>query len=178
MNVKILKNNGSDQSVARTVSSMLLNNYKKGLAISNNEVAEESGISSSVGVDPTETVRMKNQKNNAIDGPVISKGYSVKSINASDVATSLVSYTGTSQAKEFIIQSKLLDNELDHFASLHNVGDIDEFYKQGRTGKMNKEFIEQKAEMEKQIQPIKNRLYLAKKEYRELLDAINAFMTV
>jgi hypothetical protein len=124
MKVKILKTNESDSSVARTVSNMLLNNYKKGLAIANNEVSEESGVSSAIGVDPTQTVKMKNQKSVSIGG------YKVKSVNASDVLNSTGS-TGTTSSlsvKEFISQSKALDSELDHVVAQMKLNNKDEFY--------------------------------------------------
>jgi hypothetical protein len=57
MNIKTVKNNDSDSAIARNISNMMLSNYKKGLAITNNELATESGISDTVGVvDLTETV--------------------------------------------------------------------------------------------------------------------------
>ena len=88
MNIKTIKNNDSDSAVARNVSNMMLNNYKKGLAIYNNELAVENGISDSVGVvDPTETIRIGKSKVVSVGVP---KGYIAKSINASEVPKLLV----------------------------------------------------------------------------------------
>jgi hypothetical protein len=127
MQVKILRNSDSDSTVARTVSNMVLNNYQKGLAIANQELAEENGIADSVGVvDPTQTVRMGNQKSIPISGPV-SKGYKVKAINATDVPKTAVT-ASSQQAKEFILQSKTLDNEFDHMIALMKLNNKDEFY--------------------------------------------------
>ena len=73
MNVKILKPVSSDAMIGRYVSNMLLNNYKKGLAIANHEMDEENGIADSVGmVDPSQTIRMRKQKEQTIMGPTIS----------------------------------------------------------------------------------------------------------
>ena len=139
MNIKILKDNGTDRSAARTVSNMLLNNYKKELAISNNEVAEESGISSSERVDPTEYVQMRNQKTYAIDGLTFSKGYKVKAINATDVSKAAVS-ASSQQVKEFMAQSKTLDNELDHVLAQMNLENKEEFYGGGFNAKEKHHF--------------------------------------
>jgi hypothetical protein len=122
MNIKTIRNNDSDSSVARNVSNMMLNNYKKGLAISNNELAVENGISDSVGiVDPTETIRTGKSKVVSV-----AKGYNVKSINGTEVPKLVNS--SSQQAKEFIIQSKALDNELDHVVAHMKLNNKDEFY--------------------------------------------------
>ena len=118
---------------------MLLNNYKKELAISNNEVAEESGISSSERVDPTEYVQMRNQKTYAIDGLTFSKGYKVKAINATDVSKAAVS-ASSQQVKEFMAQSKTLDNELDHVLAQMNLENKEEFYGGGFNAKEKHHF--------------------------------------
>ena len=139
MNVKILKSNDSDSSVARTVSNTLLDNYKRGLAIANQEVAQESGIASSVGVvDPSQTVRMKMQKDSSATAPVSTKGYKVKSVNATDVPNTATN-SASQQAKEFIVQSKVLDNELDHVVALMKFDNKEDFYKQATQGPMDQE---------------------------------------
>ena len=126
MNINTIRNNDSDSAIARNISNMMLNNYKKGLAISNNELAVESGISSSVGVvDPTETTRVRKPKAESVGIP--GKGYNVKSINATEVPKLTVS-SSSQQAKEFIIQSKALDNELDHVIAHMKLNNKDEFY--------------------------------------------------
>lgn len=131
MNIRILKTSDSDSAVARTVSDMMLNNYKKGIAISNQELNEENGIADSVGiVDPTISVRTKKQKSVPLTGPAVTKGYAVKAINASDVTKTGVT-AGSSQAKEFIMQSKTLDNELDHAVALMKLNNKGEFYGSG-----------------------------------------------
>ena len=123
MNIKTIRNNDSDSAVARSVSNMMLNNYKKGLAISNNELADEDGISDSVGVvDPTETIRTGKSK--AVS---VAKGYKAKSINATDVPKIALN-SSSQQAKEFILQSKALDNELDHVIAHMKLNNKDEFY--------------------------------------------------
>lgn len=152
----MLKTSDSDSAVARTVSNMMLNNYKKGIAISNQEFNAENGIADSVGVvDPTESLRIKKQKSVPLTGPVVTKGYAVKSINASDVTKS-ASTAGSSLAKEFIIQSKALDNELDHVVSLMKLNNKSEFYGSGGsitggalfTNKQKKHFKENATELE------------------------------
>ena len=131
MNIKTIKNNDSDSAVARNVSNMMLNNYKKGLAISNNELAVENGISDSVGVvDPTETIRIGKSKVVSVGVP---KGYKAKSINASEVPK-LASNSSSQQAKEFILQSKALDNELDHVIAHMKLNNKEEFYDSGKNG--------------------------------------------
>ena len=126
MNIKTIRNNDSDSAIARNISNMMLNNYKKGLAISNNELAVESGISSSVCVvDPTETTRVRKPKAESVG--LTGQGYNVQSINATEVPKLTVS-SSSQQAKEFIIQSKALDNELDHVIAHMKLNNKDEFY--------------------------------------------------
>jgi len=128
MKVRIVKNDESDSAIARNISNMTLANYMKGLAIANHEVEEESGISDSVGiVDPTETVRMGKQKSVSVGGPGVSKGYKIKGINASEQTKTDVT-AGSPMAKDFIIQSRALDNELDHVVAHMKLNNKDEFY--------------------------------------------------
>lgn len=148
MKVKILKSGESDSSVARTLSNMLLNNYKKGLAISNNEASEESGVFSPIGVDPTQTVKMKTQNSVSIGGPAYSKGYKVKAVNASMVPNS-TGTTSSSFVKEFISQSKALDSELDHVVAQMKLNNKDEFYG-GGFRKDYKEYLRDKSSDEEQ----------------------------
>jgi len=152
----MLKTSDSDSAVARTVSNMMLNNYKKGIAISNQEFNAENGIADSVGVvDPTESLRIKKQKSVPLTGPAVTKGYAVKSINASDVTRTAVT-TGSSLAKEFIIQSKALDNELDHVVALMKFNNKGEFYNNDKlmtggtlfTNKQKKHFKDNATELE------------------------------
>ena len=67
MNVKILKPISCNATIGRCVSNMLLNNYKKRLAIANHEMDEENGIADLVGiVDLSQTIRMRKQKEQTI----------------------------------------------------------------------------------------------------------------
>lgn len=79
---------------------------------------EENGIADSVGViDPTQSVRMGKQKAVSVSGPAVSKGYKVKTVNATNVPKTAVD-TSSQQAKDFIVQSKALDHELDYAIGL------------------------------------------------------------
>ncbi len=128
MNIKILRNNlDSDQASARFLSNMMITNYKKGLAIADQEIAQEDGIPNAVTtIDPTETIHVAKPKK-PVTGQLVSKGYIAKPINKSEVSRL------SQQAKDFIIQSKILDNEIDHVVAQMKLENKDEFYDYGLT---------------------------------------------
>ena len=143
MNVNIVKPESSNVTIGKYISNMLLNNYKKGLAIANEEIAEENGLADSVGmVDPSQTVRMRKQKEQTMRGPILSKGYKLKPVNATGV-TKTSNILATQQAKEFITQSKVLDNELDHVIAHMKLNNKDEFYENALTGNTDPELHKQ-----------------------------------
>jgi predicted nucleic acid-binding Zn-ribbon protein len=132
MNVKILRDKDSDQSVARKVSSMMLNNYKRGLAVANEEIAPDSSIADGVTtINPNDTIKIKKQPDMRITGPAISKHYKIKSNTTADISKPS---TSSSQVKEFMLQSKALDNELDHVVAQLKFNNKNQFYDTAKSG--------------------------------------------
>lgn len=144
MNLKIVNHsNNSDMAINKKISDIMLNQYKKGLNIKNNELTEESGQSgqsdtvlyanasrrASVDVvNPSQTLRVPMQKNNSKQ---TIKGYLAKdSHNNLNIPTN--TNNNTSKAKEFIIQSRILDNELDQMIGMLKINNKDEFYNQSK----------------------------------------------
>jgi predicted nucleic acid-binding Zn-ribbon protein len=141
MNAKILRDTKNDMIVGRQLSNMMLQNYTKGLAIANEEQASEDGIADSVTtIDPTKSVRIKKQKGVTIDGP--GPGYKIKAITTTKKPDSASSQL----AKDFITQSKALDNELDHVLAHMKYNNKEEFYDRAKTNNLQpavyKEFSE------------------------------------
>lgn len=133
MNIKVSRNDDSDVAIAKRVSRMMINNYMKGLAIANQELAAEEGIPTPpTPVDPSQTIRIKKQKPTVVSVPGYSKGYKIKPVEASDLRRS-VGNTGVQTAKDFVTQSKVLDNELDHLVALLKYNNKGEFYNIGGT---------------------------------------------
>jgi hypothetical protein len=126
MNTKILRDTKNDMLVGRQVSNMMLQNYTRGfLAIANAEQATDDGIADSVTtINPTKVIRMRKQKNVPLTGPELSQGYKVKAVKVTKKAEN----ASSQQAKDFLMQSKALDNELDHVLAQMKYNNKEEFY--------------------------------------------------
>jgi len=77
-------------------------------------------------IDPTKTIRLPRQK---VQKAVLSnsQGYNAKQMTQSNVPV-LKSNPNAEKAKEFITQTRALDNDLDHALSLMKLNNKDEFY--------------------------------------------------
>jgi len=77
-------------------------------------------------IDPTKTIRLPRQK---LQKGVLSnsQGYNAKQMTQSNVPV-LKSNPNAEKAKEFITQTRALDNDLDHALSLMKLNNKDEFY--------------------------------------------------
>jgi hypothetical protein len=115
--------NNSNAGISGKIANMMLGQYKKGLSIKNNELAIESGETSTPDViNPSQTLRVPMAK-----GKIQHKGYSVKDTKKYTSTNNVL--TVGSSVKEFIKQSRILDNELDQMLAMLKLNNKDEFYK-------------------------------------------------
>lgn len=89
-------------------------------------------------LNPTQTIRLPKQKQ-LVSVLSNSKGYNAKEMTQSGVPV-IKSSPNAEKAREFIAQTRALDNDLDHAIALMRLNNKDEFYKKGTTGTVNADF--------------------------------------
>lgn len=84
-------------------------------------------------VDPVHTIRLSKQKplKSVMSG---SKGYNAQKMSQQVISVSKKTNTNADKAREFIAQTRALDNDLDHALALMKLNNKDEFYKDGTSG--------------------------------------------
>jgi hypothetical protein len=130
MSIRVISNRGfNDLSINKKISNIMLTQYKKGLSKKNNEINEENGSSGDNTVDtvnPTNLIQLpktplsKNSK--LMTQSVPQTSYSVKR------ASPKTGIQPPTKAREFIVQSHILDNELDQMIALMKLNNKEEFY--------------------------------------------------
>jgi hypothetical protein len=125
--------NNSSKDIGKTISNTIMTQYNKGLAIKNEELAQEGiddGDDSANIVNPVRTRNIKvikapqkiTRATTSIGRQIpVSNTYSVPSISHKAVASK-------STIKEFISESRLLDNELDLMLGMLKFNNKHEFY--------------------------------------------------
>jgi hypothetical protein len=116
----------TDQAISRRIANMARNNYTKGLNILNAELGVEDGTDTGVDVDKTNVTVDPTNMNIKVPKqrtPLVSKGYSVKDIKRPGTTT-----TSPELLREFMTQSKALNNELNYMLGLLNLNSTSEFY--------------------------------------------------
>lgn len=136
MRMKIVNSlNDDDVAINQQLSNIMINRYRAGLAKQESQdIAEDSGNTGTVDVvNPTETIKVANPKKigSIKSGLKVSQGYSSKKQFKIKSTSSTAATTSSATAKEFITQSRVFDNELDHMVALMKLNNKQEFYAHG-----------------------------------------------
>ncbi|RZK25145.1 MAG: hypothetical protein EOO43_06265 [Flavobacterium sp.] len=172
MNLKIVNHSSNnDMVINRKIANIMLAQYKKGLDALNAELATESGTGSDAKTDtvdvvnPTQAIRIPVQKADKTKD----KRYSVKMSQQVSSKIGTPKIPTNNKVKEFITQSRALDNELDHMIAELKLNSKEEFY----GGGLSDEYIDEDLKVYYKASPMReidNALDDLLQEYIEIYD--------
>lgn len=132
----------------RQVANILWTRYNEGLRKDAMEDTQDTTNDGSVDIiNPVETIKLgKSKRTNSIrSGPKVSQSYSSQKASSGQKNSGL-STSYTAKAKEFLTQSRVFDNELDHMVALMKLNNKEEFFNGGTLlTEEEKEFLQDKA---------------------------------
>lgn len=146
MRIKVVNHlNDNDVAINQQLSNITINRYRAGLEKQESQdVAESTNTGTVDVVNPTETINVaKPKKTSSIkSGLQISEGYSSKKQFKIKSTSSTAATNSSATAKEFITQSRVFDNELDHMVALMKLNNKNAFYSGGSFTSEEKKHLE------------------------------------